>query len=102
MDTKYEFNLTTEEVYEILTRKLKRNDFNLVGYELRNLDKNIGLLGDHATLKTIAILNGEEIHADFFAKFFPKHEGPAVFASETGAFKKFSFTKFWAKLKKAE
>lgn len=88
MDSTYASNLTTEEVFEILTRKLKRNDFNLVGYELRNLDKNIGLLGDHATLTATVILNGQEIHTDFFAKFFPKHEGPAAFASETGAFRK--------------
>lgn len=88
MDLTYSTTFSTEEVMIIISNKLKHKNFNVTSFETTALDKNMGLLGIHVSLKVIVVAHGVEEEFKFFCKFFPKHEGPAHFASLTGAFKK--------------
>lgn len=93
--TKEHPKLTTEEIYSVLVAKIGNSNFELVNYDLKELNRNIGLLGDHGILSTSVniFINKEAQQKDlksfsFFVKFFPTYEAQANFCKETGAFKK--------------
>lgn len=90
MDLTSSTSFTYEDISTIMKNKLNHANFEVIDHETRIIDNNVGLLGNHVSLTIKAIVNGSNITEEFkfFAKFFPKHDGPSQFAKETGVFAK--------------
>lgn len=79
---------TLDDIKEILRNKLNNVNYEIESFATKSSRKNVGLLGKHLYLKVKLTNTNVTNYYTFFAKFFPKHEGPAKFAKEIGAFKK--------------